>query len=40
MGASIRDEIILYLRRNNRDYPLFKVSRSGGQARTFSVIGD
>lgn len=40
MGASIKDEICLYLRRNSRDYPLFKVSRSGGQARTFSVIGD
>jgi hypothetical protein len=40
MGASIKDEIVLYLRRNSKDYPLLKCTRTGGQARTFNVIGD
>jgi hypothetical protein len=40
MATSLRDEIVLFLRRNASTYPLYKCRRSSGQPRTFFVIGD
>ena len=39
-AASIKDEVILFLRRNAVTYPLYKCSASNGRPRTFFVIGD
>ncbi len=39
-AASIKDEVVLYLKRNSSSYPLFKCSNTAGRARTFYVIGD
>lgn len=39
-AGSLRDEVVLYLRRFASSYPLFKCSNSNGRARTFLVIGD
>ncbi len=40
MAASLKDETVLFLRRNASTYPLYKCHRSNGQPRTFFVIGD
>ena len=40
IASSIKDEVILYLRRNSKDYPLFRCSNTAGRPRTFFVIGD
>jgi hypothetical protein len=40
MAASLKDEVVLFLRRNSSLYPLYKCHRSNGQPRTFFVIGD
>jgi len=39
-ASAIRDEVLLYLRRNSSSYPLFRCSGGGGRPRTFTVIGD
>lgn len=39
-AASIKDETVLFLRRNSSSYPLYKCSNSTGRPRTFFVIGD
>lgn len=39
-AASLRDEVVLYLRRNASNYPLFRCSSKGDRPRTFFVIGD
>jgi hypothetical protein len=39
-ASSLKDEVILYLRRNASNYPLFKCSNTAGRPRTFFVIGD
>lgn len=39
-ATSIKEETILFLRRNSANYPLYKCSKSNGQPRTFWVIGD
>ncbi len=40
MAAALKDETVLFLRRNSANYPLYKCHRSNGQPRTFFVIGD
>lgn len=39
-AASIRDEVLLYLKRNSNYYPLFQSSNNKGRPQTFFVIGD
>lgn len=39
-AASLKDEVVLYLRRNSSSYPLFRCSGKGDRPRTFFVIGD
>lgn len=39
-GDSIRDEVILFLRRNYTDYPLYSYCQTSKQPRTWRVIGD
>jgi len=39
-ASSIKDEVILFLRRNAKDYPLYRCTNQGGRPRTFFVIGD
>lgn len=39
-ASSLRDEVLLFLRRNATTYPLFRCSNTGGRPRTFFVIGD
>lgn len=39
-AASLKDEVLLYLRRNAANYPLFRCSSKAGRPRTFFVIGD
>lgn len=39
-GSSLKDEVLLYLRRNANSYPLFRCSNKTGRPRTFYVIGD
>jgi hypothetical protein len=39
-AAALKDEVILYLRRNAAKYPLYRCTNTGGRPRTFFVIGD
>jgi hypothetical protein len=39
-ASSIKDEVILFLRRNATTYPLYRCTNQGGRPRTFFVIGD
>jgi hypothetical protein len=39
-GASYKEDVQLYLRRKQTDYPLFKCSTRTGRPRTFFVLGD
>ncbi len=39
-ASSLKDEVILYLRRNSTKYPLFRCNNDNGRPRTFYVIGD
>lgn len=39
-AASIKEEVLLYLRRNASSYPLFRCSSKAGRPRTFYVLGD
>lgn len=39
-AASLKEEVLLYLRRNASSYPLFTCSSKAGRPRTFFVLGD
>lgn len=39
-AASLKDEVLIYLRRNASSYPLFNCRGTAGRPRTFFVIGD
>ncbi len=39
-ASSLKDEVVLFLRRNSTSYPLFRCNNNTGRPRTFFVLGD
>jgi hypothetical protein len=39
-ASALKDEVLLYLKRNSKDYPLFKTGMKTDRPRTFFVIGE
>jgi hypothetical protein len=39
-ASALKDEVLLYLRRNASSYPLFKCSTKTDRPRTFIILGD
>jgi hypothetical protein len=40
IADAIREEILLFLKRNSTTYPLFECANTKRQSRTFTVVGD